>query len=668
MKRKYLDEAERIKEALNAHPGINYKFQDEECQEAYELAASGECFRLILSAARGRIFSLNKERELSFRDGKGKKRNIEGMLDALLVCYNSESYGHCEFEMILDDERLTFSNPLKFFHSIQHRIESRIAGVEPGNWQAYETALLQSVRNEAMSFAYRKRFLEDAKDNLGTRSYWDAIKVDPNHFVLLNQLSANKGLYTIPLARIRIPFTDEEIISYSPEYGQIVSVPLHAVGADVSSVHGMDATALRDLYKRDFPNIYAQWSKGLSSKGYVPNDYIPFPIHPIGESFIREKFGQELATNKIVMLDDITISLQPLLSLRSLSSVENPSAAIMKFAIPAQLSTRTRTISRAVLQNGPRYSAEFKEFLNDNGNFEGILWASSDIMGAKINPYQNGGFDEDTARYLAYALRENLNIHVNKGEVIMPVAALFARTTAGKPLLKEIMESAGVQNKQEALNYFKAYSQKVLKGLLRLYLRYGMETESHQQNLNVVFSSKGMLERLVMQDPSVGLGADYDVFAASGYKNKDMLKNAQVHRDGFNRFFFINIWCHLLPIASVVEKEYEVNREALLGEIRNGIISEVNSAKAVALTKPNADREVLEDHIQKINDSLLKSPQITIRDPMADVILHSQVPGWGSFPSPTANMSIVPAAVDNPLRSRYVRPGGPTGASNTRGK
>jgi hypothetical protein len=147
----------------------------------------------------------------------------------------------------------------------------------------------------------------------------------------------------------------------------------------------------------------------------------------------------------------------------------------------------------------------------------------------------------------------------------------------------------------------------------------------------------------------VGLQVYRDIFKASGYPN-NIFENIQTHENKFNFFFSVIIWWNIFPVLTLIEKEFKVERQILLNSIRMIIIKESKKAKKIANALPDVkNRKILKDHIQTQLNALLYCPYVVVRDPLRDIILQSQVKGWGSFPSLIGKMPTAVVNIENPL-------------------
>jgi siderophore synthetase component len=159
------------------------------------------------------------------------------------------------------------------------------------------------------------------------------------------------------------------------------------------------------------------------------------------------------------------VPARPLMSLRTLAQVENPTEHV-KTAVDVQMTSAPRTVSPAAIHNGPLLSR---------------LLATMRVPGLEILPEVAGGavlVDGEPSRNLAM-LRRRVPA-LAPAELALPLAALAAPSPVdGRPLL---VECVGVG---DPLAYVRRLVAVVGPPLIRL-LALGVALEAHGQNLLLV--------------------------------------------------------------------------------------------------------------------------------------------------------------------------------------
>jgi siderophore synthetase component len=90
---------------------------------------------------------------------------------------------------------------------------------------------------------------------------------------------------------------------------------------------------------------------------------------------------------------------------------------------------------------------------------------------------------------------------VGTAEWLVPATAFsVAAPGSGRPLLVDILRTRGDDSLAAGRDFLRRYAEKLLAGLLKLYLGYGIALEAHQQNMFALLSGDGRIIRFVARD------------------------------------------------------------------------------------------------------------------------------------------------------------------------
>lgn len=153
------------------------------------------------------------------------------------------------------------------------------------------------------------------------------------------------------------------------------------------------------------------------------------------------------------------------------------------------------------------------------------LIGSSESIGVHFNYYDDKRFTYEDSRYLSCIFRENparaIGKHVGS-TLLLPLASLFCpfwqgEKTAGlRSLLFVFLEATA----QDPVSWFTSYTELIMSTILRLFLRYGVTVEAHQQNLVLLLSlESGEAEKLLYRDMAGGVYCSGPILALRRHSN-----------------------------------------------------------------------------------------------------------------------------------------------------
>ncbi|MEV0591499.1 IucA/IucC family protein [Nonomuraea cavernae] len=289
-----------------------------------------------------------------------------------------------------------------------------------------------------------------------------------------------------PTSRARLGLSAAELVAYAPEFAPSFELRWAVV----------PRTALAPGPVTELPPDVAP---GLAADGVL------FPVHPLAVEEVRKVGG-------VRVLDEARLTVRPTLSMRT---VEVGPRTHLKLPLPTStLGARNRrSIKAGTLEDGARAELLLRRL------------AGPDVLVADEQTYAHAGHE-----YLAWMVRR-----LPEGKIV-PVAALNVPGVRA-----ELGDVLG--------DVLPAYLRLLLRWHVRLFVRYGVALEAHQQNLALVFHEGRM--RLLVKDND-GLLASPARLAAAGVEAPDFTDRRMLTDDPHALAdVFVTITLHLAAAAVV---------------------------------------------------------------------------------------------------------------------
>ncbi|MEQ4716915.1 IucA/IucC family protein [Nonomuraea sp. B19D2] len=248
-----------------------------------------------------------------------------------------------------------------------------------------------------------------------------------------------------------------EVLGRKPSYEALAAFVDHPVYPTSRARVGLSEAELLAYAPEFAPSFELRWVVVPGSATRLPADVAPwesdevlFPVHPLTVGEVRKIDG-------VRVLDEARVSVRPTLSMRT---VEIAPRTHLKLPLPiSTLGMRNRrSIKPGTLGDGAKAELLLREL------------AGPDVLLADEQVHAHSGHE-----YLAWMVRR-----LPEGEIV-PVAAL-----AAPGVLAELGDVVP------------AYLRMLLRWNVRLFVRYGVALEAHQQNLALVFQGDRM--RLLVKD------------------------------------------------------------------------------------------------------------------------------------------------------------------------
>ncbi len=362
----------------------------------------------------------------------------------------------------------------------------------------------ESIRNDAACRCYRGN--RDIRIGGALRrrgwSFWAWVTAGGcggNPELFLEQWSAVGHPYHV-MKKSKGTLTLDEVVALSPEFSARVPLALIAVRREalrVEKAAGQDAYA--DYMVRHFPSWVERWSLALQDARLSAEDFSPIPAHPLQVRYILSRLGSTSARRDVFVPPDVRLNARPTSSFRTLAPLGSPCLPHIKLAVGLRLTTVPRTISPRSCEMGPRIGVLLREISLNDPEIGGHLAVAPEIYGMHFVAVRPA--EKELENNIAAIVRQNPMHQAGASEWLVPCTAFSVSVPGSEmPFLADILQTIGDDSLAAGRTFFRSYAERLLTGLLRLYLIYGLALEAHHQNMFAVLSDDGQIIRFVARD------------------------------------------------------------------------------------------------------------------------------------------------------------------------
>jgi siderophore synthetase component len=352
-------------------------------------------------------------------------------------------------------------------------VDAVIAAVSDPRDHAGATAFAAECRQALAALRLRERYQPAALDRLARA--WRAVpdaRSGPGGLPGYEVLAAGLPHPAYPTSESRLGFSAEDSLRYGPEYYPEFALSWVAVPRSRLTVAGRPAPS---------PGWPAMPEVGLPEALAATHDLLP--VHPVTA---RDQLGLVLAEAGLTepsggaagaaVAPGTALRVIPTLSTRTVAVISQPG---LHLKLPLPTSTlgllNRRSIGPGTLTDGALVQGLLAAASRDDPELSGLLLADESSYAHAGHPYLG---------YLLRRLPAGLGQHR-----IVPVAALLAPVPdagpgAGRPLVIE--DLARWAGRGDLIGLLTAYLRVLFGVQVRLFVRYGIALESHQQNAALV--------------------------------------------------------------------------------------------------------------------------------------------------------------------------------------
>ncbi|GBG24890.1 Hypothetical Protein FCC1311_011082 [Hondaea fermentalgiana] len=502
---------------------------------------------------------------------------------------------------------------------------------DEAKWAAVQRELAHAVMGESLALAARPAFIANAFGDVNEQdTFFNALAPEKREdLVFWEQLAAFDGHPHHPTAKCKLPLTPAQVCAFAPEFGTIVPLRLLAVRCELLALQG--AVSMSQVFASHFPDTWTTWKRAVEDLGLDFTAFEPLPVHPGHLGPLLSRFESLLQSKEIITLDAESVSLRThaTMSLRTMVPISQDASAKtsvhVKLPLDVQASSLVRYVSPVEAHDSPVLGEMLKAMLShsDASFLDGKIEILDEPVGAWLNYEQTRDFVYEDARYLSCLLRVVPREPAGSPFVQLPLAALLSRIPSqggDSPVLVHIMKhDARVRTAEQARAYFGDYASVVLRGVLGLWLRFGVVLEAHQQNAVLVMNRfTGMLDRIMYRDLCGGMCAHLDVLDLHGWGdimerlhprqdyilggNDDPEEETEDYDYMLGALEHILVHSHLVPIATIIADSFGLDAADLLaGDVRAAILE---LFEETVRCEPR-----LADHVARSRKYLLERPR-----------------------------------------------------------
>lgn len=475
---------------------------------------------------------------------------------------------------------LITNNEISELNDVDHvlqLIQLELQGtIEIKQWQQFVAEIQNNLVNATLTARHMmnvNRQLAAAMTEARAETLYDYIMTacDLTQRDIFFEQWAARGHPDHPCHKTKFGLTPQEVLQYSPEFKQPVSIQLAALLDRCVHIESLEAHFnYRQWFANEFPLQWKLFHEKMHDDGLDQSQYIPFFVHPWqAQKQLNNLFHDLLKDKTLLIFNDVTLSVQPCMSFRTMIPKGSAYRPHIKLPVAVQATSAIRTVSPASVQNGPKISGIVNDILLKENHFNNTLFISAEIAGLHVL-----GYESDVAKNLSVIYRENSLKKLSNRQMPIVVAALFELTPhKQQPFLVEMIHAAVGDSLSAASQYFASYSKIVIDCYLGLFLLYGVALEGHQQNTVMVFEDK--LPRFCVARDFGGIRIDLDVLSEQGYDYQSFpgsVTTAGEVIEVTNRFIHTVMQYHLGEIVCMLSHAYQVDESHFWQLIKNNVI------------------------------------------------------------------------------------------------
>lgn len=447
--------------------------------------------------------------------------------------------------------------PLNYLAKMKALTQKKQQAARFWAWDQFGLEIEASMFNLALSLAYRYDWNEKLKKS-ESHSLWEWVlnTLTSEESLLFFEQWGSEGHPYHPNSKAKMGMTPREVLQYSPEFQARFNIEWLAIDKRLAAISSLEFE--QQLYRR-FPREIALWRESLKRKHKTPSHYYPIPVHPWQLRHTLPRLFKEQQEEQLILGTETMQSVSPTMSFRTVVS-ETPEAPHIKLATAVHTTSAMRTVSPASVHNGHRLSQLLKTILSTEKHFDETLYVMYDLGG--LHACHNEG------KHLSALFRENPEASLSEGERAVVVGALFARSPiTHKPLLVEIIEAS----KLLPFDFFNLYCERLLKGQMSLYLKYGLALESHQQNTFMVFDKAHRPTKHLNRDLG-GIRIKRTLLKRQGYflsLDSSVAIDTEEDSELRNKFIHANLQSHIGYVIDILVRHFDgVNARPLWERVR----------------------------------------------------------------------------------------------------
>lgn len=464
-------------------------------------------------------------------------------------------------------------NNLFLFAPVTYRSESPfheygfpVWAVDHQNQEVFEVNVDQLVSlvykefSDTFTESGLQRFKERMQSNLRNLEKTLACSADQNplsYSFLESEQILPVGHNLHPFTKSRMGFSEEQQLSYCPEFGKGFQLDYFLVDKKLVTERSLPGISAQELIEKLIP-LSGELSKDCLKEGENTNDYYILPVHPWEAQYLltSKEYSDLFESRKMIHMGAMGAEFYATSSIRT---VYNPDFSWMfKFSLHVLMTGSVRTNSLKDLKRGYASAVWWEDvrpsFEENYKDFKLLLEPSTisvDFDGKNIDSFNT-------------LIRENPFSPDDK-------VVLLARLCQDEPsgafnftthFFENVIQNMGLEGPETVMLWFEKYVKLLLAPLNKLFNTFGMAPEVHQQNLLIELDESLLPKTIWVRD-----GQGYLLRESSKNQYENLIKEYPEIEELFIRDErLLDIMSHHLLVSNLAALITSIGKTGLADE------------------------------------------------------------------------------------------------------
>ncbi|MBN9654115.1 IucA/IucC family siderophore biosynthesis protein [Halobacillus sp. GSS1] len=367
-----------------------------------------------------------------------------------------------------------------------------------------------------------------------------------------------KGHPWITYNKGRIGFGYDDYLRFAPEHQQEVKLNWIAAHKNLATFHSVQNLSYEKLLDEELSDSERErFFSEVRKLNRDPEDYYFFPVHEWQwKNQLIQNFPEKIAKKEIIAVGDGDDAYLPQQSIRTFVNRSFKE----KHHVKLPMSILNTLVYRGLPSERTVIAPKVTEWIKG-------LYEQDDFLKNEcrvILPGENASINVDHKHYgavkdapyqylemLGSIWRESIYTYLEVGEQAITLAALVHEDHHGKPFIKSLIESSGL----DAEDWMKKFYQVVMDPLLHYLYKYGTVFSPHGQNTILVLKDHEP-HRLAVKDFVDDVNVTDQPFPELAHVTEEMKTVLRTEPpEGLTQFIFTGLFiCHLRYLSHILEK------------------------------------------------------------------------------------------------------------------
>ena len=289
----------------------------------------------------------------------------------------------------------------------------------------------------------------------------------------------------------RIGFNGEDYAKYAPETNRPFSMLWLAGHKDKATFTGISKYGYKSLLTEELgKETMERFHLKLETLGVDPESYVFIPVHPWQwNNKIIQVFASDIATQKLVFLEEGEDRYSAQQSIRTLFNASDPSKMYVKTALSILNMGFMRGLSPYYMQSTPHITSWITALLSEDDYLrqKGFsMLGEVATVGFENTYYEILGKTNAYNKMLSALWRESPHARIKEGQQLMTMAAFLHVDGEGASMLVELIKESPHNVEAWLRQYLQAY----LSPILHCFYNYGLVFMPHGENIIMVMENQ----------------------------------------------------------------------------------------------------------------------------------------------------------------------------------